>query len=101
MEINRSKNQDTKRIHDVKLADHHQLLKLAKSHQFLEENDPDYLYPAIEPETARKLLENHQKDWEGINDYDGWYHCLKDTLEKHDQIHLNPSYKYEKEESEF
>jgi hypothetical protein len=41
----------------------------------------DYIYVPIEPELARKLLEKHEKDWEPFDEFNGFYHCLKQTLE--------------------
>ena len=56
----------------------------------------DYIYVPIEPELARKLLEKHKKDWEPFDEFNGFYHCLKDTLEDFDN-----RFRPEKEESEF
>ena len=44
----------------------------------------DYIWVPIEPELARKLLEKHEKDWEPFDEFNGFYHCLKDTLEDFD-----------------
>jgi hypothetical protein len=44
----------------------------------------DYIYVPIEPELARKLLEKHEKDWEPFDEFNGFYHCLKQTLEDFD-----------------
>ena len=56
----------------------------------------DYIYVPIEPELARKLLEKHKKDWEPFDEFNGFYHCLKQTLEDFDN-----RFEPQKEESEF
>ena len=56
----------------------------------------DYIYVPIEPELARKLLEKHEKDWEPFDEFNGFYHCLKGTLEDFDN-----RFEPQKEESEF
>lgn len=56
----------------------------------------DYIYVAIDPEVARKLLEKHEKDWEPFDEFNGFYHCLKQTLEDFDN-----RFEPKKEESEF
>ena len=56
----------------------------------------DYIYVPIEPELARKLLEKHKKDWESFDEFNGFYHCLKDILEDFDN-----RFEPHKEESEF
>ena len=56
----------------------------------------DYIYVPIEPELARKLLKKHKKDWEPFDEFNGFYHCLKDTLED-----FGNRYEPKKEEPEF
>lgn len=56
----------------------------------------DYIWVPIEPELARKLLEKHEKDWEPFDEFTGFYHCLKQTLEDFDN-----RFEPQKEESEF
>jgi hypothetical protein len=56
----------------------------------------DYIYVPIEPELARKLLKYHEKDWEPFDEFNGFYHCLKQTLEDFDN-----RFEPQKEESEF
>lgn len=61
----------------------------------------DYIYVPIEPELARKLIEKHETGWEPFweEDYDefnGFYRCLKQTLEDFDN-----RFEPQKEESEF
>lgn len=56
----------------------------------------DYIWVPIEPELARKLLEKHEKDWESFDEFTGFYHCLKQTLEDFDN-----RFEPKKEESEF
>jgi hypothetical protein len=56
----------------------------------------DYIYVPIEPELARKLLKHHEKDWESFDEFNGFYHCLKQTLEDFDN-----RFEPQKEESEF
>ena len=56
----------------------------------------DYIYVPVEPELARKLLKEHEKDWEHLDNFNGFYHCLKQTLEDFDN-----RFEPQKEESEF
>lgn len=56
----------------------------------------NYIYVPIKPEVARNLLKEHGKDWEPFDEFNGFYHCLKDTLED-----FGNRYEPKKEESEF